>query len=190
VGPADLAEEEPLPIGSPCPYSEVLLRGVEDGVGELLVAGASLMEGYWRAGRIDGSAFAAQGPLRFYPTGDLASEGPDGRYRFHGRRDSQVKLNGYRVELGEVEGALEDLPFVLEAAVVCADQALFAFIATGQGLAPPLFEEETRGHLSRVLPLYMLPKRIRFCRSLPRTDRGKIDRRALLRSVVEEGAHA
>ena len=74
--------------------------------------------------------------------------------------------------------------------MVCADQALFAFVSTGQVFAPPLFEEETRGRLSRVLPIYMLPKRIQFCRSLPRTDRGKIDRRALLRSVVEEGAHA
>jgi L-proline---[L-prolyl-carrier protein] ligase len=190
VEPSDLAEEGPLPIGSPCPYSTILLRGVDNGIGELLVAGASLMAGYWRAGRTDGSVFVAHGAVRFYPTGDLASEGPDGRYRFHGRRDSQVKLHGFRVELGEVEGALEDLPYVLEAAVVCADQALFAFIATGQVFAPPSFEEEARGHLSRVLPIYMLPKRIQLCRSLPRTERGKIDRRALLRSVVEEGPYA
>jgi amino acid adenylation domain-containing protein len=190
VTPADVADEGPLPIGTPCPYAEIFLRQVEDGLGELLVAGASLMQGYWRKGEVDCSILVETGVARSYPTGDLASLGADGSYRFHGRRDSQVKLRGYRVELGEIEEALADLPYVHEAAVVCSGEALFAFVGTNQDPALGACEEETRSHLSRVLPAYMLPQRIQLCPSLPRTDRGKIDRRALLLSLVEEGLHA
>lgn len=185
VTPADLDDEGPLPIGVPCPFSQVFLRDPEDGQGELLVAGGSLMEGYWRDGRIDDSVFASHEGRRYYPTGDLVSEGPDGLFRYHGRRDSQVKLHGYRVELGEIEEALEALPHVAEAAVVCTDDSLFAFVSLGGSSGTLFAEEEARAHLTRHLPTYMVPRRITVQEALPRTERGKIDRKALLRSLTE-----
>lgn len=185
VTPADLEDEGPLPIGVPCPFSQVFLRDPEDGQGELLVAGGSLMEGYWRGGRIDGSVFASHDGRRYYPTGDLVSEGSDGLFRYHGRRDSQVKLHGYRVELGEIEEALEALPQVAEAAVVCADDSLFAFVSLGGTFGTLFAEDEARAHLTRHLPTYMVPRRITVQEALPRTERGKIDRKALLRSLTE-----
>lgn len=193
VTPEDIRDEGPLPIGVPCPFSQVFLRDPEDGQGELLVAGGSLMEGYWRDGRIDDSVFATAPAAvpektlrRYYPTGDLVSQGSDGLFRYHGRRDSQVKLHGYRVELGEIEEALEALPPVAEAAVVCTDDNLFAFVSVGEAPDTLFSEDEARAHLTRHLPTYMVPRRITVQKALPRTERGKIDRKALLRSLAEE----
>jgi amino acid adenylation domain-containing protein len=189
VGDADLLDEGPLPIGRPCPFAGVHLRDAdEDGQGELLVSGGSLMEGYWRAGRIDTGAFASVpgDPRRYYPTGDLVSQGPDGVIRFHGRADSQVKIHGYRVELGEIEEVLEGVEHVAEAAVVCVADTLFAFVSPPEGSATLFSEGGAREHLARHLPTYMVPSRIQVSDSLPRTERGKIDRKALIRSVTAE----
>ncbi len=181
VGADDLEDPGPLPIGRACPYSELLVRQEEDGVGELLVAGASLLSGYFRDGAVDSSVLWREpGSGRaFYPTGDLVSVDGRGRYLFHGRKDFQVKLAGYRIELGDVEEQLAALPAVGETAVAVVGERLVAWVAA-KGAEPDAALPETwRRQLAERLPPYMVPAEIHLVSSLPRTDRGKVDRRAL-----------
>jgi amino acid adenylation domain-containing protein len=188
VTPEDLQSQGPLPIGRPCPYSELLVRDEEQGLGELLVAGGSVMEGYWREGRLDRSCFVSQPETGkpFYPTGDYVSIDAAGRYSFAGRRDSQVKVHGFRIELQEIEECLVALPAVQEAAVICENEVLLAFVVSTAPADVPS-DAEIREHLTRSLPPYMMPGEIRHVPTLPRTERGKIDRKALASNSTSRG---
>ena len=100
---------------------------------------------------------------------------PDGKLEFLGRRDTQVKVRGFRVELGEVETALTRLPGVRQAAVVVDESAgsarLVAFV-TGDGR---LEAQDLRGRLADSLPPYMVPSLLRQVVELPLTANGKVD---------------
>lgn len=181
VTPEDLRQAGPLPIGRACPYSELLVRDEEQGLGELLVAGSSVMEGYWRGGRLDRSCLVSEQGKPFYPTGDYVSRDTDGRYQFAGRRDTQVKVHGFRVELQEIEECLTAEPAVHEAAVICAGDELVAFAVAAESGAT-LAAAALRERLASLLPPYMVPARIIQIDTLPRTERGKVDRRALTES--------
>ncbi|MCL1852195.1 MAG: amino acid adenylation domain-containing protein [Peptococcaceae bacterium] len=116
-----------------------------------------------------------------YRTGDLARWLPDGNIEYLGRLDDQIKIRGFRVELGEVEAALERLPNVNEAAVVTEsgrhtddEKELIAYIA-----APDLDPVILRAALARSLPDYMIPARYIRLDALPKTVSGKIDKPAL-----------
>ncbi len=191
VGAGDLEDPGPLPIGLPCPYSEVLVRDAEAGLGELLVAGASLLSGYFRDGAVDSSVLWREpGSGRaFYPTGDLVSRDAAGRFLFHGRKDFQVKLGGYRIELGDVEEQLARLPAVGETAAAVVGDRLVAWVASNGGPAAPS-ADALRRLLAEKLPPYMVPAEIHLVAALPRTDRGKVDRRALAQALAEEDATA
>lgn len=204
----DLSEwaEPAIPIGFDCESCEGVavgedLRPVGQGeVGELLVGGGTLMEGYWGDAERTARVFVAdprrpEGGGRFYRTGDLVSRRPDGSWAFHGRRDHMVKVRGYRVELGEVETALLRCREVREAAVVAAprevggarETGLVAFVA-----GPPEEERAAPGRIRREaatwLPKYMIPAEIRVVGALPTTSTGKVDRQALrARLVPPEG---
>src|SRR6185503_14178655 len=121
-------EEQPLPIGQACANTELLVVDAEDRqvapgeTGELLVRGASTMPGYWnRPAQTDRAFFrhSARPPFEevFYRTGDLVQGGADGNYQFLGRKDRQVKVRGFRIELDEIEVALLSHAQVEEAAV-------------------------------------------------------------------------
>ena len=155
------------------------------GVGELYLAGVQLAHGYHaRAGltaeRFVPDPFGRPGS-RMYRTGDLARWNDDGTLDFLGRVDAQVKLRGNRIELGEVEAALEAQPSVRRAVVAVRDERLCAYIVT----TGELDIAELRDALGRRLPDYMLPAVYTRLEEVPTTPSGKLDRRALPDPGVE-----
>src|SRR5882724_4094651 len=160
----------PVPIGMP---------------GELCIGGAGLARGYrggadLTAERFLPHAWSTEPGERLYRTGDLARCRPDGEIEFVGRLDQQVKVRGFRVELGEVESALAEHPAVQEGVVVARQSAgearLVAYVVP-RGAAPPV--DELRSHLAERLPPYMVPATFTMLESLPLTPNGKVDRKAL-----------
>ena len=194
---------EPLPIGIECPYAESRIvdpegREVAPGEeGELWIAGDSVLRGYWNDAERTARALAAdphpgaEPDRRFYRTGDIVRRQSDGTLAFLGRRDAMVKIRGYRVELGEVESALHDHADVADAAVVPvpgddSQTRLFAAVARRDGSA--LSEAALQRHCVERLPRYMVPERIVWLDTLPRTSTGKIDRVTLARQL--EAGHS
>jgi acyl-coenzyme A synthetase/AMP-(fatty) acid ligase len=185
VTAADLAPDAPAapPIGRPCPYATVMIDGGSGAEpGELCVGGGSVMTGYWNDPEGTDQRFADEGGRRFYRTGDLVRQDEAGRLRFVGRRDGMVKINGYRVELGEVEAIITRHPDVAEAACVVRDHgpagaSITAFVVLRAGADPEV--SELRGHCGGYLPRYMVPSVIVPVSALAQTSTGKIDRRTL-----------
>ncbi|GII31096.1 non-ribosomal peptide synthetase [Planotetraspora mira] len=142
--------------------------------GELLLGGAGLARGYLGRPDLTAERFVT-GPDggRAYRTGDLVRWRGDGRLQFLGRADDQLKVRGFRIEPGEIEGRLAALPDVREAAVTAHDGALVAYV-TGTADTDAL-----RGHLAETLPPYMVPDVWVPLDELPMTPNGKVDRRAL-----------
>ncbi|MGV9879881.1 non-ribosomal peptide synthetase [Streptomyces sp. NPDC003006] len=187
---ADLEPGEPVVIGRPVPGARVhvldaRLRTVPTGVtGEVYIAGASLARGYIGRPGLTAERFVADpyGPpgSRMYRTGDLARVDAHGRLHYLGRSDSQVKLRGIRIELGEVEALLAGHPDVAVAAAAVhggGEQRLVAYVVHRDGAAPS--DEDLRAHLAERLPGYMLPEIYVHLDELPLNRSGKIDRARL-----------
>lgn len=176
-----------MPIGRPLPGRSLRvldfdLQPVPAGVaGELYIGGPLLARGYLdRAGltaeRFVADPFDADGG-RLYRTGDRVRWNADGDLEYLGRIDHQVKVRGFRVELGEIEAQLLAQPEVREAVVVAKDARLVAYVSPHRGRA--LDVRELRARLTRVLPDYMVPGVVVSLESLPLNPNGKVDRRAL-----------
>ncbi len=178
------------PIGRAIDNAEIYIldgqrQGVSDGaVGEIYIGGAVLAQGYLNDPALTAERFVAN-PFRagakLYRTGDLGCSLADGQIAFRGRVDEQVKINGYRIELNEVVGALRRHPAIRESAVVArenntGEKQLVAYIVS-QSTLPPI--GELREFLSRDLPDYMLPATFVSLQSLPVGTSGKVDRAAL-----------
>ncbi|MFF3854133.1 amino acid adenylation domain-containing protein [Micromonospora sp. NPDC002575] len=186
-----------LPIGGA--IDGTYLRVLDDrlapvapgGTGELYVGGQGLADGYvGDPGRTSAAfvadPFAVEPGARLYRTGDLVRLLPDGGVVFLGRRDDQVKVSGFRVELGEVERVLGDCPGVGECAVLAvADADAVELVAVLTGPADP---GEVREFLRANLPAYMVPARCHRVRRLPTTNNGKVDRPALLGELGRDAA--
>lgn len=183
------ASDEAVTIGRPVAGHQLFIiqsNGEICGVaqpGELVVSGAGLARGYLNRPELTASAFtpAPWNPsLRIYRTGDLARWRPDGALDFLGRRDGQVKLRGYRIELTEIEEALRGQPCITSAAVKLApiggEPQLIAYVATRNGYA----EAVVRAALQELLPLYMVPSLFVRLETMPLNSSGKIDSKALL----------
>ncbi|MFD7712520.1 amino acid adenylation domain-containing protein, partial [Streptomyces sp. NPDC059786] len=163
-------------------------RPVPPGVGgELYLAGGQLARGYANRPGLTAARFVADpyGPpgTRMYRTGDLARWTADGRLDYLGRADDQVKVRGHRIEPGEIEAALLDLPDIGAAAVVALPDAhghlrLAAYLVPATGAEPPA-AAELRAACRRVLPDHMVPSSFTVLAALPMTTSGKLDRRAL-----------
>ncbi|MBQ1075172.1 amino acid adenylation domain-containing protein [Micromonospora sp. C31] len=176
-------------IGAPLPDLDFLLwdtddQPVADGeIGQIIVTGAGVALGYLGQPELTARRFVtvtdAQGrPVRGYRSGDLARRTPSGEYEYHGRNDDQVKVRGYRLELGEVHAALVALPGVRQAAVVPhtapgTGTRLVAYVVGDAGPA------QLRSSLEDRLPGYAVPSAFVLVDALPRTANGKLDRAAL-----------
>jgi thioesterase domain-containing protein/acyl carrier protein len=141
--------------------------------------------GYWRQPQLTRIVFQPDpqgGEEQIYHTGDLGRRQPDGCLEYLGRKDSQVKIRGHRVEIGEVEMALLDLEGVKEAAVSVKEDGtarkyLAAYLVPHNTTLPP--SDVLRTALAQVLPAYMIPSRFVPLESLPLTATGKVDYHAL-----------
>ena len=137
--------------------------------------GPTVMLGYWDAGH----RTPARRP---YATGDLVSRRDDGQLMYHGRRDHMVKIHGYRVELGEVEAALNGHPDLQEALTFAINQQLVAVVIP---TTPSISVLDIKRYCATRLPRYMIPSDIRLVERLPRTSSGKADRVGTLNALVE-----
>jgi len=157
-------------------------------LGELYLGGAQLCRGYLNA-EADGQTFI-QSPFdpaqRLYRTGDLARYRPDGGVQLHGRRDQQVKVRGFRIELAEIEAELLGVPQVAEALVLPGEQGLQAFIVAPQGLPSDVLSA-ARAQLNARLPSVMVPQHWHLIERFPRLANGKIDRQALQQLAAATG---
>ncbi|MDR1409585.1 MAG: amino acid adenylation domain-containing protein [Oscillospiraceae bacterium] len=143
--------------------------------GELCLSGAQLARGYANSA-LDAGRFVEHPAFgRIYRTGDMVSERTDGEILYHGRQDTQVKIRGQRVELGELESALGELAEVSQAAVLWDGARLHAYFLS----ALPLRGEYLRAQLAKTLPAYMLPDSFTRLDAFPLNSSGKLDRKAL-----------
>jgi len=154
---------------------------VKDGEkGELCVYGAQVAQGYWKDSIKTESSFitlkSSQLPGRWYKTGDLVYLNDNNNYVYLGRRDNQIKINGFRVELGEIEHHIRKITNLESVAVIYNNGGLYAFI---QNENEKLNKEFILSKLGEVVPEYMLPKSIAFLDEMPLNINGKVDRNAL-----------
>ena len=148
--------------------------------GELWIGGTGVARGYRGDPGRTASRFVTAGGERWYRTGDLGRYRPGAVLEFLGRADRQVKVGGHRLELGEVEAALEEHPGVRRAAALAvgerASRRVVAFVATGEHAPLP---EGLARHLAERLPAHAVPASVRAVAEMPLTPNGKVDLRAL-----------
>jgi amino acid adenylation domain-containing protein len=158
----------PVPLGAP---------------GEIVFSGVCVGRGYINDPERTQRAFLPdphRAGQRLYRSGDYGRWLPEGKLEFLGRRDSQVKISGFRIEIGEIENRLLRLPGVREGAVVVTERAdrskqLVAFYCADQPLDP----SGMRDQLGASLPTYMVPSAFHWRPTLPVTGNGKTDKKAL-----------
>ncbi|MFJ9896691.1 amino acid adenylation domain-containing protein [Streptomyces sp. NPDC091280] len=174
------------------PVANAVLRVVDESghpvppgvTGELLIGGLMAHRCYLGDDTPHQDRFTDDPDLgTLYRTGDLARFDPDGLLHYAGRADSQVKLGGHRLELGQVEAALLRYPGITHAVAAVADGLLVACLQCRGGDPDP---KDLADHLSRLLPTYVRVSRFRRLTELPRTPSGKLDRRAALTAQGRE----
>ncbi|GJF28390.1 non-ribosomal peptide synthase [Kitasatospora sp. NE20-6] len=196
---------EPYPIGPALPGVRISFLTEDgalsaDGPGEILVAGEQVMTGYLNRPEEEAAAFLHRDGVRHYRTGDIGARRPDGVLVFRGRRDDEVKIRGYRINLNEVRRVLETHPSVGRAFVAAVPDPRDGLTLACAVLPPdtpagpaelgPLPEEPTAAlvaHGSAALPRYMVPRHFRRLSAFPALSNGKPDVkrvRALLHEAV------
>ena len=185
-----LSADTPTPIGQPIANTEIFVLdsnlnllpvGV---VGELYIGGAGLARGYLHRAELTQERFIPspfQAGTRLYHTGDLARWLSDGRVECLGRADNQVKLRGFRIDLGEIEAVLGRHKGVKQCVVAAWEdtQGERRLVAYLEPEGSTVSESELRAHLKQELPDYMIPSIFVVVEKLPLTPNGKINRKAL-----------
>lgn len=195
VDRALLERYSPLPVGFPMPGTTITVTDADGAPvtpgerGEIIIAGKNVSPGYFGRTDLTDRSFFQAGEKRAYRTGDWGRF-RDGMLFFEGRMDHQIKLNGYRIELGDLEANLRALPGVRDAAVILktkngVGQSLTAFLILSEPPTTSDFEtgNAIRRQLAERLPSYMLPKKFRFVETFPRTENGKTDREKLAAAI-------
>ena len=169
---------QPVPVGVP---------------GELCIGGVGVTRGYLNRPDLTAEKFVAD-PYgdepggRLYRSGDLVRYLPDGTVEFVGRIDNQVKVRGFRMELGEVQAVLDQSPLVHASTVLAqpdgASKRLVAYVVVEDGAARDT--EALRAHLKEQLPAYMVPQAFVYLDQLPLNSNGKVNRHQL--PLPEDGA--
>lgn len=187
--PEELARR-PDSVGIAMPNEEIFISNEEgkevgpDEVGELVVRGSNVMQGYWNAPEETAGTFRPgryRGETLLY-SGDLFKKDEEGFLYFVARKDDMIKTKGERVSPKEIENALHDMDGIAEAAVTGVQdeilgQAIKAFIVKNSKFE--LSEKDIMNYCARNLESFMVPKYVEFRDSLPRSSRGKIDKKRL-----------
>jgi len=168
--------DQPVPVGVP---------------GELHIGGVQLARGYWAREDLTAEKFI-RCPLedaphdRLYRTGDLAYFRPDGQIIYLGRNDFQVKVNGVRMELGEIEAAIREQDGVKDVVVVVEEDAGNKTLIAYSVVENPCIGEAERlkDGVAATRPVYYVPKEVRFIAEMPLTVSGKINRKALAEQTL------
>lgn len=195
---ADLESPDPLTVGSPRPGTELRIIDPETGrqkavgeSGEIVIVGDTVAKGYYRNPEKTQASFffasLADGtPARGYRTGDQGSLDQRGNLRFEGRLDHLVKMNGFRIELGDIECNLMSLEGVKQAAVIpvvrnSQIRTLKAFVVMDDACELDGLElaQNLKARLTERIPAYMIPRAFSRLEAMPLTPNAKIDRRAL-----------
>lgn len=185
---------ETLPIGKACANMRTIILNEKNEKcktleqGELCILGSGVALGYWNAPKLTQKAFT-QNPLNskydeiIYRTGDLAYENEDGNIIFLGRRDSQIKLRGNRIELGDIESAAAAADGIKSACAVFdeAKGEIVLYLETAEEIK----ERKFRLFLKELIPSYMVPSKIITMESFPHTASGKIDRVSLKKEIQQ-----
>lgn len=184
---SDLTDKKIVDIGKPIMNTQIYIIDEKNNStlngtkGELCIGGKGLARGYLNMPGLTAERFV-QNPFvtteRMYKTGDLARWLPDGNIEYLGRTDSQVKVRGYRIEMGEIEAVLLKHKFIKQAIVtVCQENNsyLCAYYVSDE----ELLAADLKQYLGGFLPDYMIPSYYIRLDEVPQTPNGKIDRKAL-----------
>ena len=195
IDAAILKKYSSLPVGRVMPGTKIFIvneNGDEvfaDERGEIIIAGPNVSPGYVGRPDLTARAFFEYRGSHAYKTGDLGHF-RDSLLFFEGRIDEQIKLSGYRIELGDVEANLRALPTVRNAVVIPmiksgTAQSLTAFVSLTARNETSDFKlaHNLRSQLGQRLPMYMLPRKFVFLDAFPMTANGKVDRIALAKSL-------
>ena len=192
-GDIDLDEQTIVPIGSSLPGNMIALMDedgqwvVDDKPGEIMIAGPQVISEYWHQPELAADKFVQQfhpdyGDQRWYRTGDQAYHLIESGYHYLGRLDNQVKIQGHRVELEEVEYYLRQVTHCSEvAAVIVSDDRgdhLLGVVEKAE-----INQQAIRAQLLELLPFYMVPEKVVLVEQLPRNMNGKLDRRTLMKRL-------
>ncbi|MFN8411485.1 MAG: D-alanine--poly(phosphoribitol) ligase subunit DltA [Anaerolineales bacterium] len=195
ITPEIIEKYNPLPIGYAMPGTQILIhdeagKPVPSGErGEIIIAGANVSPGYINRPDLTERAFFEVNGLRAYHSGDWGRY-KDGMVFYEGRIDFQIKLNGYRIELGDIEANLHALSNVQDAVVVAVKKDeradyLVAFVILKSKTEESDFSmmQAMKKELAQRIPEYMIPRKFVFPTEFPMTSNGKADRRKLLESL-------
>lgn len=193
--------ENPIPIGKPILGTQVYVLDKNFNLkpigapGKLYLGGIGLSRNYIHNDKLNLEKFINTSDTnillnqdeRLYDTGDIVVWQANGNLRFIGREDNQVKINGYRVELGEIEAQLDNHPLVEQVAVLIKNQEhsqqIVAFVQLQKNHS---LREVNLHHYIRInLPHYMLPNFYCQIQQFPLTENGKIDRKMLVEMNLE-----
>jgi amino acid adenylation domain-containing protein len=190
-----------VPLGPPIPNVRIHIlderqRLVPLGApGEIAFSGVCVGRGYINDPERTAQAYSTDPYVdgaRLYRAGDYGRWSPDGKLEYLGRRDNQVKISGFRIEIGDIENALLRVPGVRDGAVVVGEGAVVGesagqskFLVAFYSGNRPLEVDEIRSGMAARVPGYMVPSAYRWQESLPLTGNGKIDRKALTRMARE-----
>jgi D-alanine--poly(phosphoribitol) ligase subunit 1 len=186
-----LAQYSPMPVGYPMPGTRIPIIG-ENGApvaegerGEIVIIGPNVSPGYLNRPDLNAKAFYVSDGLRAYRTGDWGRT-RDGLIFFEGRMDGQIKLHGYRIEIGDIEAHLRGLPEVADAVVLVVEKggkpdSLAGFVVLRERGTGSDFELglALKKQLGARLPTYMVPRKFWILDAFPMTPNGKADRRKL-----------
>lgn len=181
------SDEGPILIGVPVANTQIYIVDDKDKLcppgspGELLIAGAGMTLGYHDRPELTAEKFVTWNGIQVYRTGDLAQLTDDGQIDHLGRMDNQIKFNGHRIELGEIDAALASQPGVRQAAAVLredrpGDPRMVGYLLAEDGAE--LSTSDIRISVARTLPDYMVPDTIVVVDQFHYTPSGKLDRTA------------
>jgi len=186
-----IEQHAPLPVGYEMPGTRIVVMdekraSVPEGErGEIVIIGPNVSPGYLGRPDLTEKAFFATDGTRAYRTGDWGRK-RGGLVFFEGRMDGQIKLNGYRIEIGDIESHLRNLPQISDAVVLVAEKngkpdSLAGFVVLRERGTGSDFEIslQFKKQLAERLPAYMVPRKFFFLEAFPMTANGKADRRKL-----------